>query len=334
MARRDVPVGWVVGLWVLCVVAVAGCGGTTDTLLKIPFLSVTVKALDEGDRPIAGARVEASDGQQTVTDAEGLAILKFGTLGVHTITVAAEGRAPTTLSVSMPMDRGKTLVARLGKPVEVGAGIVVGGGGGFFGGLMGAQLYPVLFQSMFAVYGYSMDLGAYAPGQWTEWEMRYGGDDEPLVLRKAFLTRLPNGQEWWQLKLTGETPEDNLVLEVLFSPDRGSLRRMRQKVGGGEPQEVPVAEGWYHEPVELTPESIEGAVKQRGVTVRVPAGTFRADLMEFAAMGAGDAVRLWRVDAVPGRVVQVQLVEEGGTVAWESRLRAHGTGATTELGSY
>ncbi len=336
MRLRVRSMGWAVVVGLGMMLVLGGCGGTGETLVKMPFLSVTVKAVDEQGKPVAGARVESSDGQKALTDEQGLATLRFGSLGVHTVTVAAQGRAPSAIRVSMPMDRGKTFEVRVGPPVEVSAGIQVSGAaGGFPGGLMAAQFYPFLFQAMFAAYGYSMDLEAYEPGEWTEWEVRTDEDDEPLIMRKAFLTRLPDGREWWQIKVkAGGEDDEQIVLEMMFSKDRRSLRRMRQKTGDGEPSEVPVAEGWYTEPIELTPESVEGAVKERGVSVTVPAGTFRADLMEFAMMGAAEVLRMWRVSEVPGGLVQAEILESGGGFLWQSRLRAHGTGASTELGSY
>lgn len=308
----------------------SGCSGMTSNLMGVPFLSVTVKAVDEADKPIAGALVESSGGQRTTTDAQGVASVSLGSLGVSTVTVSAEGKAPAVLQVTMPVDSGKSLTARLGKPVQVELPVTVGAGGA--GLALGAQLYPMLFQALFATHGYSMDMGAYEPGQWTEWQMRSGGDAKPMAMRKAFLSRLENGQEWWQIRLPGEK-SDSMTMEVLFSKGRESLRRMRQKMGDGEAREVPVAEGWYTKPVELTPESREGAVKERGVTVKVAAGSFQADLLEFTDM-AGGAVRMWRAAGVPGGVVRTEVIESGKNVAWSSELSGHGAGAKTDLGSY
>lgn len=324
-------------LWALLALLAGGCAGPTESLLKVPFLSVTVKAVDEADAPLAGARVESSNGNEATTDAQGLASLSLGTLGVNTITVTAEGRAPAVFQVTMPLDRGKTLTARLGKPVQIAAPVTigVGGAGGFMGGLgalMGGQLYPLLFQSLFVTQGYSMELSTYEPGQWTEWQVR-SGDDEPMVMRKAFLKRLENGQEWWQMKLPGKKGDEGMTMEVLFAKGKDSLRRMRQKMGSEEAREVPVAEGWYSKPTQLTPESMEGAMKERAVDVKVPAGSYKADLMEFSNLGGG-ALRMWRVTQVPGGVVKSEVAEPGGQVGWRSELSATGTGATTELGSY
>lgn len=340
--RRPPLRRWSARCLALLALCLAGCAGVGSNLVDIPFLSVSVKAVDEADQPIAGAVVESSRGQQATTDGQGVASVSLGALGVSTLTVTAEGRAPAVLSVTMPTDRGKTLTARLGRAVQVeipsssraapAAGLALGAQG-LLGGLLGGQIYPMLFQSLFATHGYSMDLGAYEPGQWTEWQMRSGDGDRPMVMRKAFLARLENGQEWWQIRLPGEAKDEAMVMEVLFSKGRDSLRRMRQKMGDGEAREVPVAEGWYSRPTELTPESREGAVKQRGVTVKVPAGSFQADLLEFSDM-AGGAVRMWRAAGVPGGVVRSEVAEAGRTVAWQSELTGHGAGAKTELGSY
>jgi hypothetical protein len=96
-----------------------GCSGTTGKLVKIPFMSIKAHVVDENDQPIAGAIVEVSNGQKATTGANGLALLKLGTLGVSTVTVMAQDRVPSSFTVSMPVDRGKTMTERLGQPIEL-----------------------------------------------------------------------------------------------------------------------------------------------------------------------------------------------------------------------
>jgi hypothetical protein len=309
------------------------------TLMKMPLFGITVQVTDEANAPIAGAIVESSDGQQATTGADGSAALKFGSLGVHMITVMAQNRAPASFSVTMPLDSGKTMPARLGKQVEMSANINVRSNasvGANLGGLGLGMLYPMIFQSMFTAYGYNMELAPYNPGDWTEWgfhsEKRKKKHD--MVMRKAFLTKLDNKQEWWQVQLNFEEKDNAMAFEVLFSAERQSIRRMRQKSGDGGAGEVPVSEGWYSAPMQLTPESIEGAVTRKGEEVTVPAGKFKADLLEFAYMGSGIKVRMWRAKGVPGGVVRAELVKEGEEPVWVSELKAHGSGAKTILGSY
>jgi len=344
MTRGERRSGWLVFL----AVAVGLLGCSTSDLLKVPFLSVTVQVVDDAEQPVPGAIVEVSNGEQFTTGADGTALLRFGGLGVHQITVLAQDRVPSTFTVSMPMDRGKTMTARLGAPVSMSANINlstnvnVGGAAGFgmagFGNMMMAQLYPMLFQSLFSAQGYSMEMTPYPEGAWTEWKLHSGdGDGKPMATRKAYLTRNDKGQEWWQVRLDGDNAEDALTLEVLFAPEKASIRRMRQKMGNEPPQEVPVTEGWYSRPMELTPESLEGSIQARGVQVTVPAGTFTADKYQFGGMMgyAGQGVlRIWRVASVPGGVVKAELTEGQENVVWTSELTAHGTGAKTDLASY
>ena len=305
---------------------------TSCATMSIPLFKVSVKAIDEADAPIAGAIVESSDGQKATTGADGMAVLKFGSLGVHNITVLSENKAPARLSVTMPLDTNKTMTARLGKPVEITAPMSVGIN---ISGMLTA-IYPMIFQSMFTAYGYNMELAAIKTGEWTEWNFHSDrkGKKAEMTMRKAFLTRLENKQEWWQVQMdSGRKKEDRLTFEVLFSGERQSIRRMRQKTGEEQASEVPVTEGWYSAPMQLTPESLEGAVVKKGVDVQVPAGTFKADLLEFASMGAGGKVRMWRVKSVPGGVVRVEL-SQGAEPEWITELKAYGAGATTLLGSF
>jgi len=304
---------------------------TSCATLNVPLFKVTVKAIDEGDSPIAGAIVESSDGQKATTGEDGIAVLKFGSLGVHNITVVAQNRAPARLSVTMPLDTNKTMSARLGKPVEMSANINISGN---VSGMMSA-IYPMIFQSMFTAYGYNMELASYKSGEWTEWDFHSSrkAKKEEMAMRKGFLARLDNKQEWWQVQINSGKKDDRLTFEVLFSGERQSIRRMRQQVGEAQASEVPVTEGWYSAPMQLTPESLEGAVVKKEVDVQVPAGTFKADLLEFAYMGAAGKVRMWRVRSVPGGVVRVEL-SHGSDSEWVTELKAYGSGAKTLLGSF
>lgn len=63
-----------------------GCTPETRLLNKIPVNSVEVQVLDKNDQPLNGAQVEASNGRKTITDAEGVANVRFGSVGVYSIT--------------------------------------------------------------------------------------------------------------------------------------------------------------------------------------------------------------------------------------------------------
>ena len=314
----------------LLLIALATFGTSCSMLMQAKLLSVNIKVIDENDQPIGGAIVESSDGQQATTGADGLVTLKFSSIGLHMITVIAQDRAPATLSVTMPLDIGKTKTARLGKTVEMSVSLNISGSINFTGMLAGA-MYPIIFQSMFNYGGYSLEMAPYKPGEWTEW-MAEDDTEDQTILRKAFLKRLANGQEWWQLTMTS-TDEDDFVMEVLFSKGRQSVRRLRQQMGEGEPEEVPVSEGWYMAPMALTAESMAGAVKAKRVSIKVPGGIYTCDILEFGQMGFG-MVRMWLSDDVPGGLVKMSTVEDDGEEENSSVLRASGSSAKTILNSY
>jgi hypothetical protein len=327
---------WKVTALLCCMVILSSC--TTPSLsnvTSIALFKVSVKAIDEANAPVAGAIVESSNDQKVTTGPDGIAELKFGSLGVHMITVIAQNRAPASFSVTMPLDMGKTMTARLGKPVEMSANININSNvniGGNMSGMFATALYPMIFQSMFTAGGYNMELVPYKQGEWTEWNFNSNQKRE-MVMRKAFLTKLDNNQEWWQVQLNGQKKKDDLIFEVLFSSARQSIRRMRQQSGEGQPSEVPVTEGWYSAPLQLTQESLDGAVVQKGVDVEVPAGKFKADLMEFAYMGSGGKVRMWRAANVPGGVVRVE-ISRGNKSEWVTELKEYGGNAKSLLGSF
>ena len=302
-----------------------------STLMQAKLLTVTIAVVDENDQPITGAIVESSNGQQSTTGSDGKVTLKFSSIGMHAITVIAQDRAPATLSITMPVDMGKTKTARLGKTVEMSVNVNITGSINFnISRMLADALYPFIFQALFTYSGYNLELAPYEPGEWTEWNTE--GDGDRTVMRKAFLKRLANGQELWQVVIIDDDSDD-LMMEVLFSKGRQSVRRLRQRMGDGEAEEVPVSEGWYTAPIDLTPESLEASVQEQGVSVKVPTGTYTADILEFGSLGSG-SIRMWRAKGVPGGLVKTELVDPGGDVAATSELKATGKGAQTELDSF
>lgn len=296
--------------------------------------SLTLLAVDETNAPIAGAIVQTSDDQNDTTGPDGRVGLRFPAYGVFEVTVTATDRAPARLTVTMPSDRNETVTAHLGKPGTGGDMSINVNIGGLTAGIsrMMTQMYPIIFQSLFSAHGYSIDLADYKRGEWTEWSFS-DNQDFSGTMRKAYLKQLDNGQQWWQVVYTPEDAADRITMEVLFAKDKSSIRRMRQQSGNEAPAEVPVSEGWYAAPMKLTKESLEGAVVKRNDKVKVPAGTYTADILQFGQMGMGGTLSIWRSTRVPGGVVKTQVDDSDGS-QMTSELKALGTGATTQLGSF
>jgi hypothetical protein len=199
------------------------------------------------------------------------------------------------------------------------------------------QFYPLMFNWMFSSYGYNVDLKSYSPGEWTEWRIATTDDDdkETTRMRKAFLKELDNGQQWWQVQMLDEDLENQYIVEVLFSEDRSTIRRIREKFGDEKPSERPVSEGWYTSPQQLTEESIDEAITEEGVSLETPAGQFTSDLVVFG-VSPGVDMKLWRVADVPGGVVKyrTQGTEEEEGLIYENTLLDHGNDAESKLDSY
>ncbi len=242
----------------------------------------------------------------------------------------------------MPADGGKTWTANYVAPVSSPAVNEEGSNGNgnsnsngnanennYFS-VMGDKFYPLLFQYVFNAYGYSIDLGKYNEGQFTDWQISTNGENQ-FTTRKAFLKVLPNKQEWWQVSF--QAKQDSMLMEVLFSDKLQSIRRMRSKFGNNSPKEIPVTEGWYNTPMQLTPESIEGSVVKKGVSITVPAGTFTCDQLEFGVY-QGLTLRMWRSSEVPGGVVKYEMTVENGKPIYSAELKSFGNGASTVLDSY
>lgn len=320
----------------------AGCGGCFGyNMMGLHLFSMNIEVRGPDKAPLIGAVVSCSSGETVTVDSTGIAKLSFSDMGPYYISVTYQNNVIASYNISMPSDGGKTLTANYVPAAAVpstggvsagngsGSGAAMGGGGNAFA-MMGARLYPILFQYVFNAYGYSMDLSPYDPGQYTQWQITSDGEKQ-YSSRKAFLTKLANGQEWWQVSFVSND-RDSLLMEVLFSANHESIRRMRQKFPNESPKEVPVTEGWYTSPMKLTPESIEGSVVKKGVSVTVPAGTFTCDQLEFG-VAPGMTLRLYRNTSVPGGVVKYEMVGQDKDM-YTCELKSFGNGATTDLGSY
>lgn len=315
----------------------AGCSA------GIPFLGVTVRAVDEADNPLAGVTVYSSAGERQLTAADGQVRLSFTAIGNYTINVEATERMPMTLQANFPLDAGKTLTARLAKivpapPLLPSAAAKVSGSGPFpdvagLSTLFSTQLYPMIFHSLFSAGGFSLDLAPYEPGAWTEWRVNGDpADESALLLRKALLKRLATGEEWWQVRVQGDEERQSLLFEVLFSADKQTIRRMRQAGRDGKPAEIPVNSGWYVPPRKLSSASLAAALSKRDETIKVPAGSYRADRYDLATPESTGKIRLWQTKGVPGGVVKTLMFDEGTEEAWRAELTASGSGARSEWG--
>jgi hypothetical protein len=314
-------------------ITVSGCGGCYGiNTLGLHLFSMKIEVRGANHAPLVGAVVSCSSGETVTVDTSGIVKLNFSDVGPYYIVVRYQNDVVASYNVSMPGDGGKTLTANYVSPAAPsgGNGAAMSGGSNAFA-MMGARLYPILFQYVFNAYGYSLDLSAYKQGQYTEWQVTSDGEKK-YSTRKAFLSKLANGQEWWQVNFVSSDDNDSMMMEVLFSDKHESIRRMRQKFGNETPKEVPVTEGWYTSPMQLTPESIEGSVVKKGVSVSVPAGKFTCDQLEFG-VAPNMTLRLYRNIAVPGGVVKYEMVGEDKEV-YSGELTAFGSGATTKLGSY
>lgn len=201
------------------------------------------------------------------------------------------------------------------------------------------QIYTgYLFNVAFHANGYAVTEQAYEPGEWTRWQMVEDGEPTEAFLKRAFLQRTEDGNEWWHVTYENDEEDEAIVLEALFSPEREEMLRLRAQFPGEEPREMPVEEGTYgySEPTRLTEESIEGATE--GVeSVTVPAGTFEARHVRYGAASA--TFEWWMEDSVPGGLVRYlrQTGSEGedGTgesASWVVELDDYGDGAESELG--
>ncbi len=312
-------------LILLLAVCISSCTTGTRLLNRIPVNSLEVKVVDQNGEPIQGAQIMASNGRQNTTDKNGIAEIRFGSVGLFSVSVLADNHLPSNFMVTMPVDDGTTITRRLTGELNF-AGIRFGS----------MSIYPLLFNYMFSSFGYAVTLHPYDEGEYTVWKMTMDGDESILTMHKAFLKTNDKGQQWWRIQImTGDDEQSSYMAEILFSKDRKQILRFREKIGDGEVREKPVTEGWYSKPMQLTEESMEGAVTKKGISVTVPAGDFKADLLIFGSTPA-TSLKLWKtsdIQAVPGGVAKFTAISEDSPI-YTSVLTKFGSGAETMLGSY
>lgn len=317
-------------------VVILGCSTVSNQLNEVPVNTVYFEVVDQDGNPISSAVVEANNGKSATTDAEGMANLRFGSVGVHSVTISASGYTTNSKTISLPSDNKETITTHLSEQTTVTAN--AGGdvtGRLNFGQMQMGQMYPMFFSYLFSNNGYSLSVTDYEAGEWTKWRINTGeGSGGTMVLKKAFLKEMENGKQWWQIQLFEDGDEEaTYTAEILFSDDRSSIRRYRERFAGKKAQEKPVQEGWYSEPADLTEESIEGATTKTGIKVEVPSGVFTANLINFG-VAPGVSLKIWKSENVPGGTVQYLTSSKENDYVYKSELVDYGSDATTLLGSY
>jgi hypothetical protein len=200
-----------------------------------------------------------------------------------------------------------------------------------WGQFMAMQAQTV-FSYTFSAGGMWMGESVYETGEHTKFELK-PREDEPVVMERAFLKQLDNGNQWWRAAWYDE--ENTYIYEGLLSPAEQRLLRLRARDPDGNEGEVPVSGNMiYMPPAEVGPESIEGAtVGSEKVTT--PAGTFQTDHVKFMSMAGGGETEWWITEEVPGGVVKYLYREEGAKgIAWTATLIETGDDAKTILKSY
>ncbi len=227
-----------------------GCSPSAQLLNDIPVHSAEIEVLDQNNEPIEGAQVEASNGRKSTTNSNGVATIRFGSVGLYTVSVMADNYMPSNFTLTMPSANNETFTRHLSQQVSY-----TGMSGMTFGS---ANMYPMIFNYLFSSFGYGLELDSYEESEMTKWKIITEGGG--LIMKKAFLKELDNGKQWWQVALLeNESEVPQYIAEILFSENRKSILRYREQVADGEIQEKPVSEGWYSQPTQLTQESIKGA---------------------------------------------------------------------------
>jgi hypothetical protein len=187
----------------------------------------------------------------------------------------------------------------------------------------------------------------YGEGEYTVYRMNRQ-DGEPIgQMRKAFLFTDDEGNQAWSITFMDHAAQDTTVMEMLFSPERSELLRLRARFPDDSAgKELPVEENtYYRQPTRLTEESVQGATVGTE-TISVPAGSFETRHVRYGKGGALEQQSWWLSEEVPGGLVRYALQGEDETEPGDQPDQAegltteqyvlelvdHGTGATSELG--
>ena len=194
-----------------------------------------------------------------------------------------------------------------------------------------------IFTVFFYHGGYTFEAKEYKPGEWTRW--RATGMEQGEEFEKAFLARMGDESEWWQVIVRGveDGETEEIILEALFSEPEDEYRqvlRLRALFpGDDEPSEIPVeadSSMWVMPPAAIDDDDFEGAKKGKE-KVTVPAGTFNAD--RIAYQDPRGKAEWWLVPLVPGGIVKYQFTDADGS-SYTGELVEFGKKAETRLQSY
>ncbi len=190
----------------------------------------------------------------------------------------------------------------------------------------------VIFGYAFAPGGVWVSQTGYQQGEYTQFELVQSDDDSRIVLERALLTQLDNGNQWW--RVAWSEGEESWIYEGLISASENALLRLRAQDADGNQGEVPVSgQTIYMEPAELSRESIDGATV--GVeSISTPAGTFSVDHVRYMPATGEGTLDWWLTNQVPGGVAKYQLSDADDGVVWTSTLIEKGNDATTVLDSF
>lgn len=186
----------------------------------------------------------------------------------------------------------------------------------------------------------------YEPGEYTTFRVNDRAGERMARMTRAYLFEDDEGNQGWKVKFLDHQANDTTVVEMLFSPEREQVLRMRAKFPDeAQGQELPVRENqYYRQPDRLTEESVEGATVGTEV-VTVPAGEFETRHVRYGVPGAQGQQSWWLVDDVPGGIVRYRhTVDRAGDDddpesakgldddEYALELVDYGTGAESELG--
>jgi len=190
----------------------------------------------------------------------------------------------------------------------------------------------VLFNYTFAPGGVWVSRQDYQPGEYTKYQSEREDEETDMIIEKAFLEKLDNGNEWW--RVSWKDDEEKVIYEALIDTSGQMIKLLAQDSEGNKGEIRVQGQRIYRRPNKVSDQEINQS-RVETETVSTPAGTFETDKIKYTAITneGQDSMTWWLSPEIPGGVVKYQFHDDNERV-WNAVLIEKGQGAERKLTSF
>ncbi len=209
--------------------------------------------------------------------------------------------------------------------------------------MSGYSPYQMQFYAIYALAapfgGYKIGEAGYKPGQGTVWEFSGTGHaHDASTVEHALLKINSDGSQWWRVEV--QSSDESLLYEFLLaSNDTIAKVRYKDPENGQIMEFVPEQSGESQSqgsaaPVPQASDAERGKVKKDQQTIRVKAGTFRAEHATYSDEQNNYQSEVWTTTQVPGELVKFSTKNLKTGETSQGELVKIESGVTTVLQSF